>query len=69
MKYKATIKLKQVKAVVQLKRKTFAAKVSKKKSVFKVPREIIVKLKILEELEGSYFSDNLVKTLKGEYFS
>ena len=69
MKYKAAIKLKQPKAVVQIKKHLQRTRLKKVRSVFKVAKEIITKLKILEEIKGSYFSDNPIKTLKGEYFS
>ena len=70
MKYKTVFKLnKRPKVVVRLKKNSFKLNIPKTKAVFKVPKEIITKLKVLESVEGSYFSDSLVKTLKGEYFS
>ena len=70
MKYKAVIKLKKPKAVIRLKKKIKPeVKVKKIKSIIKIPKEIITKLKVIEEIDGSYFSGDLIKTLKGEYFS
>jgi len=70
MKYKAVLKLnKRPKVVIRLKKNSFKCNIPKTKAIFKVPKEIVTKLQVLEELEGSYFSDSLVKTLKGEYFS
>ena len=69
MKYKTTIKTKKKKIIVRLK-KNFLEYITKKtKSIFKIPKEIVTKLKIIEEIDGSYFSGDLVKTLNGKYFS
>jgi len=71
MKYKVVIKLKKrPKAVIRLKKKIKPeAKVKKTKSIIKIPKEIITKLKVIEKINGSYFAENLIKTLSGGYFS
>jgi len=70
MKYRAVIKLsKRPKTVTKLRKMTAKFDIPRVKSVFKVPKEIITKLKILESIKGSYFLNNLIKTSKGEYFS
>ena len=68
MKYKAIAQIKRNKVITKLKRNFSECKIKKLKISLKIPKEIITKLQILEKIEGSYFTDSLVKTLKGEYF-
>ena len=68
MKYKAIAQVKRNKVITKLKRNFSECKIKKLKTSLKIPKEIITKLQILEEIKGSYFTDSLVKTLKGEYF-
>jgi len=69
MKYKTIIKLKKPKTVIKLKLNFLESRMKKVKTSFKIPKEIITKLKILEKIEGNYFSDSLIKTIRGEYFN